>query len=170
MMHSQGLRLGGEFGPQGQRAVASWPLLQLYHFPAVPYLPAIRMRAFAMQNKAALCATVAFSVLLLASAESRGQGYPAVGRPGYYQPARPTLSPYLDYFRRDTGATNPYYTFIQPYRQLSSALNQQGAAISNLSRQLNQATASEGIVPTGTGSVFMNYSHYYPMAQGARRR
>jgi hypothetical protein len=141
----------------------------MYRFPPAALLPSTQKRAQVMKNKVATWAVVSFGALLLVPALAWGQGFGGAGSRGYYRPSRPTLSPYLDYFRRDVGLTNQYYSFVRPYQQLSSTLNQQNAAISGLSRQVNQAGAAQGPLPTGTGSVFMNYSHYYPAARGAGR-
>ncbi len=89
-----------------------------------------------------------------------------------YAPRRPTLSPYLDYFRRDVGLTDPYHAYIRPRRQLNSQLrtqqallNRQGQDLRRVNDDLRQFRGQRfrGVTaaPTGTGSTFMNYSHYY---------
>jgi hypothetical protein len=92
----------------------------------------------------------------------------ATAQQGYYvPPGGSPFSPYLDLYRRDTGLLNQYYNFIIPRRQLTETLNQQRAAITNLQTQVqsNRAqlrpTPTARIGPTGVGSVYMNYSHYY---------
>ena len=94
----------------------------------------------------------------------------------YASPYGPTLSPYLDYFRRDTGVLDPYNTFIRPRRQLQNQLDdivqQERAETTRLQQQI-QGIRESGAAPTGTSATFLNYSHYYkagPTAGAARRR
>ena len=90
-------------------------------------------------------------------------------RPGRYRPHRPTLSPYLDYFRRDTGLTNQYYTYIRPRRQLERFARDQQSQVRSLRQQLQQVREPT-VRPTGIHGGFMNYSHYYQYRQPAGRR
>jgi hypothetical protein len=93
----------------------------------------------------------------------------------YRSPYGPTLSPYLDYFRRDTGALDPYNAFIRPRRQLENELGQmvqQERAENTRLQQQIQGIRAESAAPTGTGATFLNYSHYYraqPSAAPRRR-
>ena len=108
-------------------------------------------------------------VVLASTAASDGQ------QPyGPYQP-RPTLSPWLNMFRRDTGPLDNYHTFVQPRFQAQQAFQtQQGAIeqqqfnIDSLGHDVTQLEAQRHaqIHPTGTASTYMNYSHYYG-AQGS---
>jgi hypothetical protein len=112
----------------------------------------------------------AADVCLAQGGRYRGYG----GR--YSSPYGPTLSPYLDYFRRDTGVLDPYNAFIRPRRQLQNQLanivEQEQAENARLRQQIQGVRAAEA-APTGTGGTFLNYSHYYPSApagtQGRRR-
>ena len=88
---------------------------------------------------------------------------------GYISPSRPTITPYLDYFSVPVGPwQDNYHTFVRPRAELRSNLNRLGAAVNQQGRRLNQLgndvqrleTTSQA-APTGTGSTFMNYSHYY---------
>lgn len=98
-----------------------------------------------------------------------------------YRPARPTLSPYLDLFRQDTGVVDPFNTFVEPQRRLQSQARQfqreiagQQATINNLQQQVQTQLQMRptGARPTGTGATFMNHSHFFPRGgpQAAGRR
>ncbi len=95
-----------------------------------------------------------------------------------YRPARPTLNPWLHGARRNDGLLPDYHTFVRPRQQLHRTLQRQNTEIRSLQRGLvgmdralmegKRATSAR---PTGTGSVFMNYSHYYQYRRpGPRRR
>lgn len=101
-----------------------------------------------------------------------------------FQSSRPTLSPYLNYFRRDNGLVTPYQNFIQPYqrqqaykerieyneRTLRDRIRQQNEQIKeNSDSQMLQQRASR-LPITGIGSTYQNYSHFYSLGgTGARR-
>jgi hypothetical protein len=92
-----------------------------------------------------------------------------------YEPSRPTLSPYLNYFRQDTGLVDSYNTFVRPQERLRREMNRQESRLRNLDRQVGQLDRQveqqirpAQMAPTGTGSTFMNYLHYYNL--GNRRR
>lgn len=93
---------------------------------------------------------------------------------GAFEPGRPTLSPYLNYFRGNTGLTDQYRTFIRPEQRLQRRFSMdqyQNRTLSNRIGtvdkevkgvqkdflQFRQPTVS----PTGKGATFMNYSHYF---------
>ena len=87
-----------------------------------------------------------------------------------YRPATPTISPWLNMFRRDPGPLDNYHTFVQPriqaqqtLRQQEAAIQRNQAAIGSVNEQLTQIEAQRetSIRPTGSASTFMNYSHYY---------
>ncbi len=84
-----------------------------------------------------------------------------------YSPRRPTLSPYLNYFRRDSGLLDNYNAFVAPRQRLQSRLQTQEAVIYQQQQQLRQVQNSvsryrqAGAGITGTHSTFMNYSHYF---------
>jgi hypothetical protein len=102
---------------------------------------------------------------------------------GGYRPTRPTLSPYLNYFRQDTGVTDQYRSFIRPQqrlqrrfsmdqyqnRTLGNRIGQVDKEVQGVQKdilQFRQPTVS----PTGKGATFMNYSHYFSSGGGAARR
>ncbi len=91
-----------------------------------------------------------------------------------YIPRRPTMSPYLDYFRRDTGLLDPYNTFQRPQVRMRQFYQQQQQQIYRQQQQLEQQKMQfqqiqgslrqfreSGASPTGHGATFMNYSHYF---------
>jgi hypothetical protein len=121
-------------------------------------------------------------MLILAGLASLGLfslATPAAAQQRYVPPSRPTLSPYLNYFRGDTGVLDSYNTFIRPRQILDQTLAQQQAGLRNLQAQvglirsdMNSAgglVRPAGVSPTGRGATYMNYSHYYP-GMGGRRR
>jgi hypothetical protein len=86
-----------------------------------------------------------------------------------YRPATPTFSPYFGLFQQGSGILPNYYTFVRPEQQLRETLRRgdatvrrQGVAIGSLQRQVSVFEREALAPPTGTGSVFMDYSHYYP--------
>jgi len=94
----------------------------------------------------------------------------------YVPPAR--LSPWLNLNRNDGGILDNYHTFVQPEIQLRKTLTQQkhqlqqqGTSIRALGQQMTDFKRESTARPTGTGSVFMNYSHYFavPRRSGSRR-
>ncbi len=91
-----------------------------------------------------------------------------------YTPQRPTISPYLNLLRNDSGPLPNYYSLVRPQ------LNQQSFDNRILSttraqelqvRKLNEVTDAAAAGPTGTGgtfgnlSQFRNRSHFYPAKQ-----
>ncbi|TVS09999.1 MAG: hypothetical protein EA424_26075 [Planctomycetaceae bacterium] len=83
-------------------------------------------------------------------------------------PAGPTITPQLDHFSRPVGMLDTYHTFIRPRAELRSRLIGLDAAVTQQDRRLDQInhnlmqTSSSQTAPTGTGSSFMNHSHFYP--------
>jgi hypothetical protein len=87
---------------------------------------------------------------------------------------RPPLSPWFGLYQRNGGPLDNYHTFVQPRIQLDNTLQRHHAAIqrnsagvASLGHDLSQFE-EQGVRPTGTGSVFMDYSHYYPGRGGGR--
>lgn len=89
-----------------------------------------------------------------------------------YNPQRPTLSPYLDLFRRDGGALPNYYTFVRPKQNVLRFQQNQRRINSQLERsvvglqQEQQAFQAAGVRATGNTGAYLNYSHFYPQASG----
>jgi hypothetical protein len=97
-------------------------------------------------------------------------------------PRSPTLSPYFDLYRLDPGPLGPYHSDFRPRQEFRRAVQQQSARlqrqntnIRSLDRRMSLVERPPATVrPTGTGSVFMNYSHYYNLrglsgSSGGRR-
>jgi len=81
----------------------------------------------------------------------------------------PTFSPYLQLFRSDPGPLGQYHSWVRPRQQLQRTLGRQSAAIrsqqrsvQNLQGEVSRFGTTGPTRATGTGSTFMNYSHYYP--------
>ncbi len=124
-----------------------------------------------MKLNGKICVMVAGSVLgfLLLPGVSWGQRTYVP----YQPPGGSPISPALDYARIDTSPLgNPYYSFVQPTRQMQAGMNQmqrqlqqQQTTIGDLKNQLLLQTQNPGMQPTGTGATFLNYSHYYRFPQ-----
>ena len=86
-----------------------------------------------------------------------------------YTPQSPTISPWMGLWRQNTGALDNYHTFVRPQMQLNQTLQMQNAALSRqamglqaLNNEINQPLENQsGMLATGQGATFMNYSHYY---------
>jgi len=94
-----------------------------------------------------------------------------------YTPSSPTLSPWFGLYNRDSGPLDNYHNFVRPRQRVYRALQQQHNEIQRQSSNLNalgQEVLSmrqpSSLRPTGVGSTFMNYSHYYSVQPPARRR
>lgn len=105
---------------------------------------------------------------------------PALGQQPFipYQ-SRPAISPWFEMFRQDADPLPNYLQDVRPRQQLLEAMQQQRvnqsqlqSRVRGLSGQLESLQSAGAQVPTGTGSTFMNHSHYYPniRSAGGRRR
>jgi hypothetical protein len=93
----------------------------------------------------------------------------AFAQPRYY-PNRGPISPWMNMWQKKPGPLDNYHTYVQPEMQLRKELNRQNNAllqnasgIRSLGQQMESGQKEIPVHPTGTGSVFMHYSHYYPM-------
>ncbi len=96
-------------------------------------------------------------------------------------PRRPAISSWLNLSRAEPGPLGGYLSDVRPRQQFARSLQQQNArlqhqasSIRSLGRRMSLAERPpESVRPTGTGSVFMNYSHYYQRglsgSSGSRR-
>jgi hypothetical protein len=112
------------------------------------------------------------ATLLFSAAESYGQ----VGT-GRNPLPKPTVSPYLNLLRGNTGPVPNYHSLVRPQLQ-QQAINQQQRAINLKQQSLSQANqqgiqrVQQGLFelrqsqasPTGTGGGFMNFSHFYSLS------
>jgi hypothetical protein len=106
-------------------------------------------------------------LLILCAALSQHQ--PARGQRRRSRPSTPTLSPYMNLYRRDGAAVDNYNAYVRPERELrdafrrqQTALDRQNANIRTLEQDVFRFQRTGALHPTGTGARFMSYSHYYP--------
>jgi hypothetical protein len=85
-----------------------------------------------------------------------------------YRPYSSPFSPWLGLYQKNSGPLDPYHTIVQPQMQLRNTLQRQAGeiqlnttAISTTGQELTQMQEQGPVEPTGTGSVFMQYSHYF---------
>jgi hypothetical protein len=127
-------------------------------------------------NRKQVALTILIGCVLLCA--SAAPAHAQRGSSPYFQ--RPTLSPYFELFRRDSAPLGTYHSFYRPRVRLQDTLSRQyadlqrqQASIRSLREQVSQVSEAQrtgAVRPTGTGSVFMNYSHYYPgLGAGGRR-
>jgi hypothetical protein len=113
----------------------------------------------------AFCAVCAvLSAACSAHAQATSQNY------------KPTLSPWFGLYQQNSGPLDNYHTFVRPQIELQNTIQRQRTAIQRNSagiRSLDQDMTDlheHGTVrPTGTGSVFMDYSHFYPQGKAGGR-
>jgi len=85
------------------------------------------------------------------------------GKPFHGTSTGPTVSPYLNLFREEQGATDPvpsYYTFVRPQLEQQASYQQQQREIELLQRQV-QGGAATGRPITGGGTQ----ARYFDTAQ-----
>ena len=85
----------------------------------------------------------------------------------------PTLSPWLQLYRRDGGPLDNYHNFVRPEQQLRRTLDRHGTAIQrqkagirSLGNQVSTMQRGSSVRPTGAHGTFMNYSHYFGVGGG----
>jgi hypothetical protein len=108
----------------------------------------------------------ALALVLLVSgtlfAQSAAAQYP-------YTPNSQAFSPWMGLWQKNTGALDNYHTYVQPQMNLNQTLQTQNVALARQAaglQVLNNAIMQpqenqSGMLPTGQGATFMNYSHYY---------
>ena len=123
--------------------------------------------------------SLVFSLLIALVVLAFGTEANAQQRKPSYQPAKPTLSPYLFLTRPQVGYFPNYHTFVEPMRNQTrvnqiqqtqiTGLNQQVQEQQQLQKSLQRPAAA---APTGHGSVYGNVSHYYSSgpASGGNRQ
>ena len=119
-----------------------------------------------------LIAILAISGFVFAAAQQAAAQNPKQKYSRRYQPNKPTLSPYLNYFRLNTGVLPNYQQFVRPQINLQKTLQQQQAQIrsgqnslKDLNSKVEQRFSKPTVSPTGHGATFRNYSHYFPKLQ-----
>ena len=92
----------------------------------------------------------------------------------HYTPVRGPISPWMDIFQREPGTLGNYHSYVKPEIQLQRTVDQQNndltrnaLGIQSLGQQMGDAQKESQVHPTGAGSVFMDYSHYYPTKGGS---
>ena len=113
--------------------------------------------------------TLVIAAAALLTALPASAQYPSGRRPySPFQPARPTISPWFNLYNQEGGALDNYHTFVRPEMRLRNTLrqqqydiNRQGMDIQSMRRNMSGVNRTLGMRPTGSGSMFMNYSHYY---------
>jgi hypothetical protein len=117
---------------------------------------AMTSRAFAL--------ALAAAVLLLAPQVVLAQAS------GYYSgsdnPVGPTVSPYLNLLGSNNFGVTNYQSLVRPLINQGSAIQNQGASLSNLQQAFGAQYygGRRGGATTGHATFFMNYSHYYNLA------
>ena len=116
---------------------------------------------------------------------AHGQGYSSrFSSSRFSSLARPTISPWLNLYRRDPGPLGGYLSEVRPRQELrgllqqqelnmrrqATALQQQQTGILSLQRRVTGLERGGVMAPTGTGSVFMNYPHFYHFPTPFSRR
>lgn len=83
---------------------------------------------------------------------------------GFYRgssdsPNGPTVSPYMNLLQSNAFGVTNYQSLVKPLIDQGSAIRNQGRAINQVQQQLYSGA---GGAPSGRGSRFMYYSHFYP--------
>jgi hypothetical protein len=105
--------------------------------------------------------TISVVLALAGSVQAQSTQYPDLGN-------RPTFSPWFGLYQKGGGPLDNYHTFVRPKVALNDTLQRQqtdiqgnSAGIDSLGEDLTHLQKHAMVRPTGTASVFMNYSHYY---------
>jgi hypothetical protein len=90
-----------------------------------------------------------------------------------YSPPRGPISPWMNMFQKRPGPLDNYNSYVRPSMELQRQVIQQNAdsmqnaaGIQALGQQMQSAQKGAQVAPTGVGSVFMDFSHYYPTKGG----
>lgn len=134
-----------------------------------------------MARKVLVIAIVAACAWVVASSDAYAQ-YQSRSRYPNRSVSRPALSPYAQMFGGGYGAMDPQMMYMrqympqtqQPTRRDVTAASGSATALypsSELLRARARSTqqAADGIAPTGTGSTFMNYGHFYQVPKYRRQ-
>jgi hypothetical protein len=110
-----------------------------------------------------------FSLVLVLGASAAPS---ALAQVRYYPTSGP-ISPWMNMWQRKPGPLDNYHQYVQPEMHLQGVISQQHNALSRNTAGIQVLGEQIGknreipVQPTGTGSVFMQYSHYFPMGRGA---
>jgi hypothetical protein len=109
-----------------------------------------------------------FKAIMILSA-SLGAGTAVNAQTTRYQPSRPTVSPYLNLFREQTGAVPNYQALVRPLQRQNEAIDtqrqinaQRSTELGSLQAQLNDLSRSQAagaaVQATGKKSWFFQPS------------
>jgi hypothetical protein len=104
-------------------------------------------------------------LIILVLASFGVEGNRAAAQIRRYQPARPTISPYLNLLRRDVGPLPNYHALVRPYLEQQSRNQEMSRAIQRNAERLEMLTQGPQrlrpapVRPTGSGGRFQNYHH-----------
>lgn len=91
-----------------------------------------------------------------------------------YEPASPTISPYVGLLQSNSGAIPNYFSLVRPrldQQQFNSRVRATERIRSLQIQQLSRnAASSEPVLETGNQAGFMQFLHYYPDPNALRRR
>ena len=125
-------------------------------------------RSLAPARVVAACVlTLVFAIAFSGQARAQGVGF---GPSSQFAPT-PTLSPYLDLLRTNTGPLPNYQQFVRPRIQLRRTLVQQANQI-NRFRTAPSTSRIDAADPrrltTGVRTRFLHYSTFYPALEQRR--
>lgn len=103
------------------------------------------------------------AILLAATQTASAQRYQ--GRDD--NPVGPTVSPYLNLLGTNQFGVTNYQSLVRPLINQGNAIQRQQGSLNSLQQQFNAQGAGVGR-GTGHATFFMNYSHFYYNARGAR--
>ena len=117
-------------------------------------------------------ATLAFATLTFAFATSAQAQQRSTQR--RFEPARPTISPYVGLLQSNTGSIPNYFTLVRPrldQQQFNSQVRATERIRSQQIQQLSRSAAGgEPVLQTGKQAGFMQFLHFYPEPDSLRRR
>jgi hypothetical protein len=101
--------------------------------------------------------------LLAWVAPGRAGAQAPFNQPGYVQPYRPVVSPYLNLLRGGQGAALNYYNLVRPQVQFGNSIQQlqQQTTLNQQSITGLQQQQLGGIAPTGHPIQFLNHRQYF---------
>jgi hypothetical protein len=109
-----------------------------------------------------------FSLVLALGASMAPSAFAQV----HYYPTSGPISPWMNMWQRKPGPLDNYHQYVQPDLRLQGVISQQHNALSRNTAGIQVLGEQIGknreilVQPTGTGSVFMEYSHYFPTGRG----
>jgi hypothetical protein len=101
--------------------------------------------------------------LLACVAPGRADAQAPFTQPGYVQPYRPVVSPYLNLLRGGQGAALNYYNLVRPQVQFGNSIQQLQQQVTQNQQNITglQQQQQTGIAPTGHPIQFLNHRQYF---------